>query len=87
MRHKINPMQVVDDYADMYGVNPKIIVPDDVAQQAVAAEQQAQQAAAAAAAAPGMAKAASDVAGIDTTNARDVLNMFSGYNSPSAAEV
>ena len=34
-----------------------------------------------------MAKAASDVAGIDTTNARDVLNMFSGYNSPSAAEV
>lgn len=87
MRHKINPMQVVDDYADMFGVNPKIIVPDDQAQQAMQAEQQAQASAQAAAAAPGMAGAMKDVASIDPSNARDVLNMFSGYSSPSPYEV
>lgn len=86
-RHKINPLQVVDDYADMFGVNPKIIVPDAQAQEAFAAEQQAAQAAQAAATAPAVAGAVKDVAGIDAGNARDVLNMFSGYNSPSASEV
>lgn len=86
MRHKIDPLQVVDDYADFYGVNPNVIVPDGAVAERIAAEQRQQAAAQAAAAAPGMAKAAADVAGIDTNNARDVLNMFAGYNSPSPLE-
>jgi len=86
-RHKIDAMQVIDDYADMYGVNPKIIVPDDVAGEAVAAEQKAKAAQQAAANAPAMASAAKDMASVDTSNARDVLNMFTGYNSPSPSEV
>lgn len=87
VKHKIDAMQVVDDYADMYGVNPKIIIPDDVAQQAVADERKQMAAQQAAAAAPAMAGAAKDLSSIDPGNARDVLNMFTGYNSPSPSEV
>ena len=87
MRHKINALQVVDDYADMYGVNPKVIASDEEAQARVDAERQAAQAAqqgAAMAQAVDSAKTASE---IDSEGARDVLNMFQGYNSPSATEV
>ena len=87
MRHKINALQVVDDYADMYGVNPKVIASDEEAQARVDAERQAAQAAqqgAAMAQAVDSAKTASE---IDSEGARDVLNMFTGYNSPSATEV
>jgi Bacteriophage head to tail connecting protein. len=41
VKFKINAMQSVDDYGDMLGVNPKMIVPDDEAE---AAEQQMEQA-------------------------------------------
>ena len=87
VRHKINAMQIVDDYADMFGVNPKIVLPDD---QALAADQAEKQAAAAqqqgmaAAQAVDSAKTASE---INPTQMRDVLNMFQGYNSPTATEV
>lgn len=40
-RHKIDPMQAVDDYAQSVGTNPRIIRPDDEANEIVAAEQQA----------------------------------------------
>lgn len=50
VRHKIRAMQVVDDYADMLGVNPKLVVPTDEAEanynaerQAAASQMQAQQ--------------------------------------------
>jgi hypothetical protein len=46
VRHKIRIMQVVDDYGDMLGVDPRTIVPTDEAEQAAAAEQQAAAAAA-----------------------------------------
>lgn len=85
-RHKLDPLQVVDDYADMYGVNPKIIIPDDVVQQRLQAEQQQLAAQQAAAAMPVAAGAAKDVASIDTNNMRDILNMFAGYNSPGPLE-
>ncbi len=87
VRHKINAMQIVDDYADMFGVNPKIVLPDDQANAKAAAEQQAAQAAqqgVAAAQAVDSAKTASE---INPTQMRDVLNMFQGYGSPSATEV
>jgi hypothetical protein len=43
-RHKIDPMQTIDEYAEAMGVNPRIVQADDKANSAVAAEQQAQQA-------------------------------------------
>ena len=87
MRHKINAMQVVDDYADMYGVNPKVIASDEDAQAKLQAEQQAAQAAQAGAAAAQAVDSAKTASEIDAGNARDVMNMFAGYGSPSAVEV
>ena len=84
---KINMDQVVDDYGDMYGVNPKIIVPDDVVAEIRAQRAaQAQQAQAGAAAAE-MAKMSKDASGAEPGKLRDVMNMFAGYGSPSAVEV
>lgn len=84
---KINADQVIDDYADLFGVNPEIVVPDDVAAETRAQKAQAAQAAQSAATAPAVVDAAKTASEIDTTNMRDVLNMFTGYGSPSASEV
>ena len=84
---KINPYQVVDDYADMYGVNPKAIVPTEDAQAAANARAKAAQAQAAMEQAPAMAQTAKAISGIDPGNMRDVMNQFTGYGSPSASEI
>ncbi len=87
VRHKINAMQVIDDYANLFGVNPKMVVPDEQAQAAAAAEAQAAQAAQqgmAAAQAVDSAKTASE---INPTQMRDILGLFQGYNSPTASEI
>lgn len=43
VRHKLDSLAVVDEYADLFSVNPKIIVDNDAAQKSIAAEQQMQQ--------------------------------------------
>lgn len=40
-RHKVNVFQAIDDYNDMLGNNPKLVVPDDEARQAADAEAKA----------------------------------------------
>lgn len=87
VRHKINAMQVVDDYADVYGVNPETINDDDQSAELAAQEARAQQAAMAAQNAPAMAKAAKDAGDTNPDNLRDVMNMFTGYGSPSSTEI
>lgn len=82
---KINVDQVVDDYADMYGVNPEIIVPDDVAAQRRQDKAQAQQAAQMAAAMPQMAQTAKAVSGIDSQGLSDVMQNLQGYSTPADA--
>ena len=76
-----------DGYADMLGVDPKLIVAgqqvakirqDRAEQQQAMAQQQAQQQAA-----ENMAKLGRN----DSDNMQDILNQFSGYNSPSPMEV
>lgn len=84
---KIDLDQVVDEYAEMFGVNPRIIVSDDKVAEIRAARQQAQQVQQAAAALPAAAQATKAASEIDTRNMADVLNMFQGYSSPSATEV
>jgi hypothetical protein len=76
-----------DSYADMLGIDPGLIVPGQVvakirqeraaAQQAAAQAQQQQQAV------ENMAK----LGKVDSGNAMDMMNQFSGYNSPSPLEV
>ena len=76
-----------DNYADMLGVDPSLIVPGpEVARvrQARAQQQQAMaQAEATQQAADNMAKLGRNDAG----NMQDIMNQFSGYNSPSPLEV
>ena len=76
-----------DGYADMLGVDPKLVVAGEkvakirqeraAAQQAMAQQEQANQAA------ENMAKVGRN----DAQNMRDIMNQFSGYNSPSPLEV
>lgn len=80
---KVDPMQAIDDYADLFGVNPEIIVPDDVVQEQVQAAEQAAQAASAAAAAPVAVDAMKTAGDVNTQGLGDVMNMFAGYSTPS----
>lgn len=82
---KINFDQVVDDYGDAYGVNPKIIVPDN---EVAALRQQraaAMQAQASAATAPQVVESAKTASEIDTANLQDVLTSLQGYSNVSPA--
>jgi len=80
---KIDFDQAIDDYGQMYGVNPEIIVPDDVVANARAARAQQQAAQQAVAAAPAMAGAAKDVGSIDPANMQSVMQSLQGYNTGS----
>ena len=84
-RDKIDIDQVIDDYGDLYGVNPEIIVPDDKVAELRA--QRAQQAATAGvgAAAPEMAGAMKTLSEVNPQGLQDVMNQFQGYSTPSAA--
>lgn len=87
VRHKIDAMQVVDDYSNLFGVNPKIVRADDDAKAIADAEAQAAQAAQAGMAAEQAAGVAKTTSEINPQGMRDVMNMFQGYNSPSSVEV
>lgn len=80
---KVNADQIVDEYGEMYGVNPRLIVPDEEAAAAREAQARALQAQQAAAAAPVAADAAKTVSEINPEGMRDVLGMFQGYNTPT----
>lgn len=82
---KIDKDQAIDDYADMYGVNPEIVVPDDVVAQVRQQRAQQQAAQQAAASVPAMAGAAKDVSQVDPSALRDVMNQFTGYSTPAGA--
>lgn len=81
---KIDFDQVIDDYADMYGTNPEIVLTDD----AVAAIREARAAAAAkaqaAAAAPVMADTAKTLGDTNAQGVQDVMQQFQGYNTGAA---
>lgn len=72
-RFKIDPFYIIDSYADMYGVHPKLVVPTPVAQQRAAqAEQQAAAMARAQVAKDG-AQAAKLASETDTSNPESAL--------------
>ena len=84
---KVDFDQAVDDYAEMYGVNPKIIVPDNqvaAIREQRAQQQQAMQAAAAMPAAVDTAKTAGEV---DMQGVQDVMSSLQGYGTVNGATV
>jgi L-arabinose isomerase len=84
---KIDMDQVVDDYAEFYGVNPKIIVPDDkVAEiRAQRAQQLAEQQAAASV--PEAANAAKTMGDVNLQGVQDVMQGLMGYGTVNGALV
>lgn len=84
---KVDFDQVVDDYGDMYGVNPKIIVPDNVVAQMRAERAQQMAAQQAAAAAPMAVDAAKTMGDTNMQGVQDVINALQGYGTVNAATV
>jgi len=82
---KIDFDQVVDDYGDAYGVNPKIVVPDDAVAALRKQRAAAMQAQASAATAPQVVESAKTASEIDTANLQDVLTSLQGYSGVSPA--
>jgi len=84
---KFNSDAWADSYADMLGIDPGLIVPGQVVakirQERAAAQQAAAQAEQQQQAVENMAK----LGKVDSGNAMDMMNQFSGYNSPSPLEV
>lgn len=84
---KIDFDQVVDNYGDAYGVDPKTIVPDDQVAAVRAQRAQAMQAQQAAMAAPQMVDSAKTASEIDMGNLQDVMTSLQGYSGASPAPV
>lgn len=82
---KIKPLQVVDEYAELYGVNPEIIASDEEAEEAAAAEAQQAQALQAAASMPAMADAAKTTSEIDGDNLQSIMQNLQGYDTMTPA--
>lgn len=86
---KLDADQAVDEYADALGVNPRVVVPDDVVAASRQQRQQQQQAMAQAEQAKMMAESVGKLGGVETQGGQsnagnDILSLFQGYNSPSA---
>ena len=88
---KFDADQWADSYSDMLGVDPKLIVAGDQVAMIRKARNDAQAAQAQMAAMQQQAETAKTMAQAPTGQSQnaltDVMNMFSGYNSPSAVEV
>lgn len=82
---KIDGDQLVDEYTEMLGVTPRVIVPDDKVAMIRAERAKAQQQAAAMAAAPVAADTAKTLSETSTQGQNgltDLINQFSGYSIP-----
>lgn len=86
-RFKLKAFNAIDEYAEMFGVNPRMVASDEEAQAQADAAAQAAQAAQAAATAPDVASAAKTMGETDTQGVQDVMNSLMGYNTPSPATV
>lgn len=84
---KVDFDQMIDDTGDMFGVNPKLILPDNVVAQIRADRARQAQAQQMAAMMPTMADAAKTASEVDMAGAQDVINMFQGYGTPSPSQV
>ena len=84
---KVDFDQVVDDYASMFGVNPKIIVPDNVAKEVRAQRQQQMAAQQAAAAVPVAADTAKTMGDVNAQGLQDVMSGLMGYGTVNGAMV
>ena len=88
---KFDSDQWADVYADMLGIDPKLIVPSDKVALLREARGKAEAAKAQMEAAHSMSESARNLGtvqtGPDSNAAMDIMNQFSGYNSPSPMQI
>ena len=90
---KFDADKSIEQYADQLGVNPELIVADDRVALVRQERAQAQAAAAAAETARVNSETARNLGGVQTgagpgdNAATDILNLFSGYQSPAGTEL
>lgn len=85
---KIDFDQAIDDYSDMYGMNPQIVIPTEALQEQRAARAKAQAAQAQLANAPAMASAAKDMAvATGKPIPTDAMQGVQGYSTPGATAI
>jgi hypothetical protein len=87
---KLDADKWADHYADMLGVDPELVIPNEKVQQLRAARAKAQAAAQQMQALEQISGTARNLAGADTGGQNaltDVIGMFSGYNTPSPSQV
>jgi hypothetical protein len=77
-RHKVNVYQLVDDYGEMTGVDPRLIVSTDEAKAAAEAEGQQKAALAQAAQAQATARAAKDASAATMSDGTSLLDTIAG---------
>jgi Bacteriophage head to tail connecting protein len=82
-RHKIDVMAAVDEYSEVFGVNPRIVVSTEVAQQRAAQEAQAAQAAQQGAAMAQAATSAKDLSGADVGKLQEMLAAVGNVARPA----
>ena len=82
---KVDFDQAIDDYAEMFGVNPKVIVPDAQVAELRAQRAQAMAAQQAAAAAPVAADMAKTMGDTNVDNVESVMRSLQGYDTLSPA--
>ena len=84
---KFDSDALADGYADMLGVDPSLIVSGPQVAKIRQARAEQQQAMAQQEAQNQAAENMSKLGKVDAGNAMDMMNQFSGYNSPSPLEV
>lgn len=82
---KLDADEWADQYSDMLGVSPELVVPADKVALIRKARAQAQQQQAQAEAAPAAAQTAKNASQINPQQLQDVISMFSGYTTPQGA--
>jgi hypothetical protein len=85
VRHKVNAMQVVDSYGEMFGTDPKLLRSDEEAQAKADAEAQAAQAAQQGAAMAQTVESAKSASEVNPDGLRNVMDLVMGYNTPGVA--
>jgi len=83
--HKVDLIESVDSYASMLGIDPRLIIPDDVVEERLAAEEQAAQQAAQMEQMAAAASAAKDAAGAvpqEGSALQQAMGAVQGYTTP-----
>lgn len=77
-REKVDIFDLIDDYADFLGIDPRLIIPTDDAKASVAQKRQQAQQQQALEAVPGLSKSASDLANAEVGGGMSALQMMTG---------